>query len=110
MEYLVKVSKKARILELNKRTFEDYCSGIHTPYFHQEDMTLKTVICVLPLHKRPRRKQDQYAVSKEDQYAVFKLWKYNILEDIDHGPHSKKPLIRRIDLSQYAVSIIFQTL
>ncbi|GJZ77141.1 hypothetical protein Tco_0641813 [Tanacetum coccineum] len=28
MEYLVKISKKARILELKRRHFEDYCSDI----------------------------------------------------------------------------------
>nr|GEU63463.1 hypothetical protein [Tanacetum cinerariifolium] len=28
MEYLVKISKKARILELQKETFEEYCSDI----------------------------------------------------------------------------------
>ncbi|GJX87165.1 hypothetical protein Tco_0339179 [Tanacetum coccineum] len=32
-------------------------------------------VSVPALHKRPRRKQDQYAVSREEQYAVFKLWK-----------------------------------
>ncbi|GJT83787.1 hypothetical protein Tco_1058129 [Tanacetum coccineum] len=56
-------------------------------------------VSVPALHKRPRRKQDQYVVSREDQYAVFKLWKYNILKDIKRGPYSKKPLIRRIDLN-----------
>ncbi|GKB33180.1 hypothetical protein Tco_0872581 [Tanacetum coccineum] len=33
----------------------------------------------------------------EDQYAVLEIRnEYNILEDIKHGPYSKKPLIRRI--------------
>ncbi|GKC71554.1 putative reverse transcriptase domain-containing protein [Tanacetum coccineum] len=32
-------------------------------------------VSVPALHKRPRRKQDQYVVSRNDQYAIFKLWK-----------------------------------
>ncbi|GJR16560.1 hypothetical protein Tco_0799212 [Tanacetum coccineum] len=35
----------------------------------------KKGVSVPARHKRPQRKQDQYAVSMEDQYAVFKLWK-----------------------------------
>ncbi|GJZ85142.1 ribonuclease H-like domain-containing protein [Tanacetum coccineum] len=42
-------------------------------------------------HQRPQRKEDQYAVSREDQYAVLDIWHVNILEDIKHGPYSKKP-------------------
>ncbi|GKB79407.1 hypothetical protein Tco_0946302 [Tanacetum coccineum] len=34
MEYLVKISKKARILKLKRRHFKDYCSEHNTPY-HQ---------------------------------------------------------------------------
>ncbi|GKE61995.1 hypothetical protein Tco_1512362, partial [Tanacetum coccineum] len=33
-----------------------------------------------------------------------------ILEDIERGPYSKKPLIRRIELNQYGVSMKFQRL
>ncbi|GKD03474.1 retrovirus-related pol polyprotein from transposon TNT 1-94, partial [Tanacetum coccineum] len=48
-------------------------------------------------HQRPQRNKDQYAVSRENQYTIFKIWnQYNILEDIKHGPYSKKSLIRRI--------------
>ncbi|GJY43993.1 hypothetical protein Tco_0432206 [Tanacetum coccineum] len=48
-------------------------------------------------HQRPQRKQDQYVVSREDQYVVLEIWnEYNILEDIKHGPYSKKSPIRRI--------------
>ncbi|GKA71313.1 hypothetical protein Tco_0777452, partial [Tanacetum coccineum] len=62
-------------------------------------------VSVAALHKRPRRKQDQYAVSREDQYAVFKIWKYNILEDIKRGPYFKKPPIR-----QYSEEEVVETM
>ncbi|GJV10118.1 hypothetical protein Tco_1351659 [Tanacetum coccineum] len=41
-------------------------------------------------HQRPRRKQAQYVVSREDKYAALDIWHVNILEDIKHGPYSKK--------------------
>ncbi|GJU66011.1 hypothetical protein Tco_1252270 [Tanacetum coccineum] len=48
-------------------------------------------------------KHDQYAVSREDQYVVLGISYVNILEDIKHGPYSKKPLIRRIQDIGYAI-------
>ncbi|GJW60017.1 hypothetical protein Tco_0109352 [Tanacetum coccineum] len=51
-----------------------------------------------PCLHSPRTTEDkaQYAVSRETQYTVFKIWnEYNILEDIKHGPYSRKSLIRR---------------
>ncbi|GJW09982.1 hypothetical protein Tco_1575809 [Tanacetum coccineum] len=54
-------------------------------------------------HQRPQRKLDQYAVSSEDQYAVLEIWnEYNILEDIKHGPYSKK--LQYTESLGYAVS------
>ncbi|GKC93833.1 retrovirus-related pol polyprotein from transposon TNT 1-94 [Tanacetum coccineum] len=44
MEYLVKISKKARILELKRRYFEDYCSDI------QYDVSIKQDTEYLCLH------------------------------------------------------------
>ncbi|GJY73187.1 putative reverse transcriptase domain-containing protein, partial [Tanacetum coccineum] len=82
MEYLVKISKKARILELKRRHLK---------------------ITVLTTNTS---KHDQYAVSKEDQYAVFKLWKQNILEDIERGPYSKKPPVCRIEDFRYATALL----
>nr|GEV13749.1 hypothetical protein [Tanacetum cinerariifolium] len=38
-EYLVKISKKARILELKRRYFEDYCFDIQYAVSIKEDMT-----------------------------------------------------------------------
>ncbi|GKF94347.1 hypothetical protein Tco_0284047, partial [Tanacetum coccineum] len=64
MKYLMKISKKARILELKRRHLKITILKTNTPYPSMP-----------ALHKRPRRKQDQYAVSREDQYTVFKLWK-----------------------------------
>ncbi|GKA24508.1 hypothetical protein Tco_0710541 [Tanacetum coccineum] len=52
----------------------------------------------------------QYAISRRLPYAVCKIQNVKILEDIKRDPYSKKPLIRRIDLNQYAVSIKFQTI
>nr|GEW68191.1 hypothetical protein [Tanacetum cinerariifolium] len=62
-------------------------------------------VFVPALHKRPRRNEDQYAVSREDQYVVFKLWNMNILENIKRGPYSKKPPICRIKVSRYINSL-----
>ncbi|GJT52785.1 hypothetical protein Tco_0978942 [Tanacetum coccineum] len=66
---------------------------IQTPirHIHQEDTAY-------PCLHSPKTIEDkaQYAVSRETQYAVFKIWnEYNILEDIKHGPYSKKSPIRR---------------
>ncbi|GKB25342.1 putative reverse transcriptase domain-containing protein [Tanacetum coccineum] len=68
MEYLVKISKKTRILEHKRRYFEEYCSDT------QYAVSIKKIrrICTCT-HQRPRRKQDQYAVSREDQYAVLEI-------------------------------------
>ncbi|GKA55593.1 hypothetical protein Tco_0754665 [Tanacetum coccineum] len=53
MEYLVKISKKAHILELKRR----HLKGVSVP----------------ALHKKPQRFKDQYTVSKRTLYAVFNL-------------------------------------
>ncbi|GKD10043.1 retrovirus-related pol polyprotein from transposon TNT 1-94 [Tanacetum coccineum] len=70
IEYLVKISKKAHIMELKRRHLKITVLTTNTPY-HQG----RYGASVPALHKRPRRKQDQYAVTREDQYTVFKLWK-----------------------------------
>ncbi|GJV36712.1 RNA-directed DNA polymerase, eukaryota, reverse transcriptase zinc-binding domain protein [Tanacetum coccineum] len=47
----------------------------------------------------------------EDQYAVLEIWnEYNILEDIKHGPYSKKSPIRRIQSWIRRIETNFQTL
>ncbi|GJU92075.1 hypothetical protein Tco_1304498 [Tanacetum coccineum] len=66
-------------------------STTNTPYLSRKIRRIRA--CT---HKRPQRKEDQYAISREDQYAVLDIWHVNILEDIKHGPYSKK--------LQYAVS------
>ncbi|GJR20198.1 reverse transcriptase domain-containing protein [Tanacetum coccineum] len=46
--------------------------------------------------RRIRACTNQRPLRNKDQYAVFKIWnQYNILEDIKHGPYSKKSPIRR---------------
>nr|GEV93862.1 hypothetical protein [Tanacetum cinerariifolium] len=37
-----------------------------------EDCTEDTTFCTYT-HQRPRRKQEQYAISREDQYAILKI-------------------------------------
>ncbi|GKA27946.1 hypothetical protein Tco_0714114 [Tanacetum coccineum] len=70
MEYLVKISKKARILELKQRHLKITVLTSNTPYPSRKIRR----ICACTSQKT-QRKQDQYVVSKEDQYAIFKLWK-----------------------------------
>ncbi|GJX83051.1 putative ribonuclease H-like domain-containing protein, partial [Tanacetum coccineum] len=88
IEYLLKISIKACILKLKQRHLKITFLTSNTPYPYG--------VSILALHKRPRRKQDQYAVSRDDQYAVFKLWKKYILEDIKRGLYFKKSLIHRL--------------
>ncbi|GJT86748.1 hypothetical protein Tco_1068465 [Tanacetum coccineum] len=68
LEYLVKDSKKARILELKRRYFEDYCSEDQYPISIKEDTAY------LCLHSpKTTKEQDPIRRIQEDQYAVFKL-------------------------------------
>ncbi|GJW60760.1 hypothetical protein Tco_0110095 [Tanacetum coccineum] len=90
---------------LNEDILEITVLTTNTPYSSRKIR----LICACT-HQRPRRKHDQYAVSREDQYAVLKIWKVNILEDIKRGPYSKKLSIRRIEPIRYAVSHRLQTL
>ncbi|GKA00551.1 hypothetical protein Tco_0673101, partial [Tanacetum coccineum] len=65
-------SQKGTHLSINEDILKD--SLFCTPpirHIHQG----RYGVSVPALHKRPRMKQDQYAISKEDQYAIFKLWK-----------------------------------
>ncbi|GKC47239.1 hypothetical protein Tco_1064961, partial [Tanacetum coccineum] len=68
------------------------------------------IVFVPALHKKQQRIKELYAVSRRSLYAVFHFKYLNILEDIKGGPYSKKPLIRRIDLNQCGVLMIFQRL
>ncbi|GJX96224.1 hypothetical protein Tco_0352022, partial [Tanacetum coccineum] len=64
MEYLVKISKKARILELKRRHLKIQVLHLNAVLSRR----ITAYLCLLPaLHKRPQRKQDQYVVSREDQ-------------------------------------------
>ncbi|GKE98635.1 hypothetical protein Tco_0021986 [Tanacetum coccineum] len=91
MEYLVNISKRRAFWSLNEDILKIYYSN------YQYAVSIKEYTAYPCLHSpKTTKEQDQYAVSKEDQYTVFKLYYVNILEDIKHGPYSKKP--------QYAVS------
>ncbi|GKD03305.1 hypothetical protein Tco_1178279 [Tanacetum coccineum] len=57
--------QKARILELKRRYFEDYCSN------NQYAVSIKEDTVYPCLHSpKTQRKQEQYVVSRKDQYAV----------------------------------------
>ncbi|GJU02051.1 reverse transcriptase domain-containing protein [Tanacetum coccineum] len=85
MEYLVNISKRRAFWSLNKDILKITILTTNTPYPSRKIRRIHA--CT---HQRPQRKQAQYAVSREDQYVM------NILEDIKHGPYSKK--------LQYAIS------
>ncbi|GJU48161.1 hypothetical protein Tco_1217716 [Tanacetum coccineum] len=50
------------------KKFEDYYSEDTIPISINEDTAYPAVI-----HQRPKRKEDQYDVSREDQYAVLEI-------------------------------------
>ncbi|GJY80244.1 hypothetical protein Tco_0492995 [Tanacetum coccineum] len=66
-EYLVKIRKKARILELKRRHLKIPTLTSYTPY------PSRKIRRIHAHHKRPQRNKDQYAVSKRSLYAVFNL-------------------------------------
>ncbi|GJV07082.1 putative nucleotidyltransferase, ribonuclease H [Tanacetum coccineum] len=71
IEYLVKISKKARILELKRRNIKKTDSDNQYAVFIKED----TAYLCLHFTKDHKGNKIQYAVSRDNQYAVFKLWK-----------------------------------
>ncbi|GJR26897.1 hypothetical protein Tco_1103129 [Tanacetum coccineum] len=67
-EYLVKVNKRRAFWSLN----EDILKINDSDY--QYAVSIKKIRRIRACtHQRPRRKQDQYAVSREDQYAVLEI-------------------------------------
>ncbi|GJW67132.1 reverse transcriptase domain-containing protein [Tanacetum coccineum] len=85
------LSKRRAFWSLNEDILKITVLKTNTPYPSRKIRRIRA--CT---HQRPQRNKDQYAVSRENQYAVFKIWnQYNILEDIKHGPYSKKSPIRR---------------
>ncbi|GKC77356.1 hypothetical protein Tco_1128130 [Tanacetum coccineum] len=69
MEYLVKIIKKERILELKRRNMKKTNSDIQCVVSIKED----TAYLCLHFTKDHEGNKIQYAISREDQYAVFKL-------------------------------------
>nr|GEU83413.1 hypothetical protein [Tanacetum cinerariifolium] len=65
MEYLVKISKKARILELKQTYLKIIVLTTNTSY-----PSRKIRRTVLAHHKRPRRKQDQYVADIDADTAT----------------------------------------
>ncbi|GJZ08847.1 retrovirus-related pol polyprotein from transposon TNT 1-94 [Tanacetum coccineum] len=67
-ENLVKVNKRHAFWSLN----EDILKINDSDY--QYAVSIKKIRCIRACtHQRPRRKQDQYVVSREDQYTVFEI-------------------------------------
>ncbi|GJT09006.1 hypothetical protein Tco_0843468 [Tanacetum coccineum] len=73
-EYLVKVNKRRALWSLN----EDILKINDSDY--QYAVSIKKIRRIRArTHQRPRRKQDQYAVSREDQYAVLEIKHFKTL-------------------------------
>ncbi|GJY93986.1 hypothetical protein Tco_0509768 [Tanacetum coccineum] len=68
MEYLVNISKRRAFWSLNEDILKITVLTTNTPYPSRKIRR----ICACT-HQRPRRKHDQYAVSREDQYAVLEI-------------------------------------
>ncbi|GKB11525.1 hypothetical protein Tco_0845448 [Tanacetum coccineum] len=68
MEYLVKISKKARILELKRRHLKKLTLTSYMPYPSKEIYD----VSVPALHKKSRRYKVQYAISRRTPYTVIK--------------------------------------
>ncbi|GJR97474.1 putative reverse transcriptase domain-containing protein [Tanacetum coccineum] len=71
MKYLVKISKKACILEVKQRNMKKSDSDIQYVVSIKED----TAYLCLHFTKDHEGNKIQYVVSRDNQYAVFKLWK-----------------------------------
>ncbi|GKD48996.1 hypothetical protein Tco_1277972, partial [Tanacetum coccineum] len=70
MEYLVKISKKARILELKQRHLKITVLTSYTPYPSRK--IRRICACTPP---KTTREQDPIRRIQRSLYAVFKLWK-----------------------------------
>ncbi|GJR71876.1 hypothetical protein Tco_0084241 [Tanacetum coccineum] len=84
-EYLVNISKRRAFWSLNEDILK--ITILTTNKSYPSRKIRRIYACT---HQRPRRKRDQYAVSREDQYAVLEIQYVNILEDIKRDPYSKK--------------------
>ncbi|GKD62316.1 hypothetical protein Tco_1299825 [Tanacetum coccineum] len=68
VEYLVKISKRHAFWSLNKDILKITILTTNTLYPSRKIRR----ICACT-HQKPRRKYDQYAISREDQYAILKI-------------------------------------
>ncbi|GKA91678.1 hypothetical protein Tco_0813603 [Tanacetum coccineum] len=91
---------QARILELKRRYFENYCSN------NQCVVSIKEDTAYLCLHS-PNTTKEQDPIHRIQKKAIRRIqkkairriqaiWEENILEDIKRGPYSKKPPICRL--------------
>ncbi|GKB00210.1 hypothetical protein Tco_0828203, partial [Tanacetum coccineum] len=91
MEYLVKISKKARILELRNMKITILTS--YTPYPSRK---IRRICAYFTKDHKRTRINTPYL---EEFIRRIQVMVISILKDIERGPYSKKPSIRRIDLS-----------
>ncbi|GKB70819.1 retrovirus-related pol polyprotein from transposon TNT 1-94 [Tanacetum coccineum] len=68
MDYLVNISKRHALWDLNEDILKITVLTTNTPYPSRKIWRIRA--CT---HQRPQRKQYQYAVSNEDQYAVLEI-------------------------------------
>ncbi|GJT25511.1 hypothetical protein Tco_0895448 [Tanacetum coccineum] len=93
MEYLVKVSRKARILELKRRNLKITDSDYSIRCIHQG----RYGVSVPALHQIPRRIQVQYAVSKNINTPYSRL----IIHE-DSGRYQPQSLLQETPNTPYA--------
>nr|GEX30645.1 hypothetical protein [Tanacetum cinerariifolium] len=68
-EYLVNISKRRAFWSLNEDILKISILTTNTPYPSRKIRRIHA--CT---HRRPQRKQAQYAVSRENEYVVLKIW------------------------------------
>nr|GEW50641.1 hypothetical protein [Tanacetum cinerariifolium] len=68
MEYMVNISKRRALWNLNEDILKITILTINTPYPSRKIWRIRA-----STHQRAQRKKDQYAVSSEDQYAILEV-------------------------------------
>ncbi|GKE25704.1 hypothetical protein Tco_1441088 [Tanacetum coccineum] len=103
MEYLVKITKKARILELKQRHLKITVLTSYTPYPSKK---IRRICACTSQETKKIQSPIRHIQETSIRRIQYKVIKYS--KDIERGPYSKKPPIRHIQLSRYAISTKFQ--
>ncbi|GKA04427.1 putative reverse transcriptase domain-containing protein [Tanacetum coccineum] len=94
MENLVKVSRKARILELKRRHMKITVLTSNMPY------PSRKIQCICACTSQKTTKETRLIRRIQGRpIRLIQAMEINMMEDIKHGPYSKTPPIRRIDLN-----------